>query len=395
MSICTFHCCLVSEAHVSQLAAALWRSIHHYAIIGLRLLLCSNIRLIGTLLDVQLAAIEFRAASKSFSVHMPAQEELPSAERLHAANRESCHSSPLTAQSCEQDADPWGSLVDPDSPSMPSSPRADASSPPCHTKDLLSCQPTGLMQAAQEPCQRPVAGQQPEQATSNPELMTHPSSEDAVASQMPFDLKPWKPAVHAEFGGQQHHSVGSRSLNWELVMQQKQGASAGQQLQWQLQESQQHLLHCQENHKQRIAAAFGQAVKTEASDQPCEWQQKQQPGAKLAVGPRQISNASNRAEQQPQQQKQLLKQCAKQAKHAQQRHRARPEQDFAAEAETEAGCNLGNMYRRVDTHSGKLPDVLSRWMLLLLPSHMAVMRHHSRYQICHFRWCKSMQALTS
>lgn len=326
--------------------------------IGLRLLLCSNIRLSGTLLDVQLAAIEFAAASKSSSVHTPAQEGLPSAGRLHTANGESGYSSPLTAQSFEQDADPWGSLVDPESPGMPSLARADASSPPCHTEDLISCQPPGQMQAAQEPCRCLDAGQQPEQATSNPELIALSSSEDVVAGQISFELKDCNPAVHSEFGGQQQHSAGSNNLKWELVMQQKQAASAGRQLQWQLQESQQHLLHCQENHKQRIAAAFGQIVKAEVADQPRERPQKQQAGAKLAAGPCQISNASSRAEQQEQQQKQLQLKCPKQAKHAQQRFRAGPEQD-AAEAETEVGCNLGNMYRRVDTHSGKLPDVLT------------------------------------
>ena len=336
---------------------------------SLRLRLCKN-RLVDSPIDVQLAAIEVTATSKPSSVHRPAQEESPSAGRLQFANRQSRHSSPLTAQSCEQDADPWGSLVDPESPGMPSSPRADASSPPCHTADLLcGCRPPGLMHAAQEPYQGSDTGQQPEQAATNPELMTHPTSEGVVANQMPFAFKHHK-HVHAEFGGQQHHSADSRDLSWELVEQQKQAASAGQQLQWQLQKSQQHLLRCQENHKQCIAAAFGQAVQSEVSDQPHE-QQKQQPGAKLAAGRCQASSDGSRAQQQEQQQKQLQLKCAK---HAQQRQRAEP--DASAEAKTEAGYNLGNMYQKADMHSGRLPDFLSGWTLLLLLSYLVVTRHH-------------------
>lgn len=320
---------------------------------GLRLLFCSKSTQIDSPLDVQLAAIEVAATSKASSVHRPAQEELPSAGRLQFATRESRCSSPLTVQSCEQDADPWDPLVDSE-PSKPSSLRADASSPPCHTADAFSCQPPGLMHAAQQPCQGPDTGQQPEQATANPDLMTNTSSEGAVANQMPFRFKHHKHAVHAEFGSSQHPSVGSSNASWELVMQQKQAASAGQQLQWQLQESQQHLLHCQENHKQRIAAAFGQAVQSEVLDQLRE-QQKQQSGAKVAAGHCQTFSDSSRAEQQEQQQqKQLQLKCAKQAKHAQRRLGAGPEQHAVATAETEAGCNLGSMYHRPDMHSGRL-----------------------------------------
>ena len=327
------------------------------------MILCSNIALSNTLLGMQLAAIEVAAASNSSSA---AQGLLPSAERVHFADREFCHSSPLTAQTCEQDADPWSSLVDPESPSMPPSPRADASSPPCHTLDLLSCQAPGLMHAAQEPCQGPDTRQRPEQATVSPELMANPSSEDALANLMSFEFKDHKHAVRAELREQQHHSAGSSDLNWELVVQQKQAVEAGRQLQWQLQESQQHLLHCQENHKQRIAAAFGQAVKSEVFDHLCE-QQKQAPGAKLAADRCQTSRDSSRAEQQEQQQKQLQLKCK--AKRAQQRQKAGPEQDASTEVKIEAICNLGSMYQRADMHSGRLPDFLSRWMILLLLSH--------------------------
>lgn len=330
---------------------------------GVRMLRCSNIALNDTLLDVQLAAIEVAAASDS---SLAAQGLLPSAGRLRFANREFCHSSPFTAQPCEQDADRWSSLVDPQSPSMPPSPRADASSPPCHTADLLSCQAPELMHAAQEPCPSPDTRQRPEQVTVSPEVMANPSSEDALANQMSFEFKDHKHAVHAESNEQRHHSAGSSDLNWELVVQQKQAVEAGRQLQWQLQESQQHLLHCQENHKQRIAAAYGQAVKSEVFDQLCE-QQKQAPGAKLAADCYKTSRDSSRAEQQEQQQKQLQLEC--EAKRAQQRQKAGPEQDASTEAKIEAMCNLGSMYQRADMHSGRLPDFLSRWMILLLLSH--------------------------
>ena len=315
---------------------------------------------------MQLAAIKVAAASNSSLVHRAAKELLPSAEGLRFAKRESRHSSPLKAQSCEQDADPWSSLVDPESPSTPSPVWADASSPPCYTAYL---QTPGLMHAAQEPCHGLDTRQRPEQATANPELMTNPSSEEAVASQVPFDFKQHKHAVQTEFGGQQHHSVGSSSLNWELTVQQEQAASARQQLQRQLQESQQHLLHCQLNHKQRIAAAFGQAVKSELSDQLCE-QGMQQPSAKLAAGRCQTFRDGSRAEQQEQQQKQLQLKCAKQAKHAPRKQKAGQEQDASAEAKAELGCNLGSMYQMADRPSGKLPDFLLQWMVLLLLSHL-------------------------
>lgn len=270
----------------------------------------------------------------------------------------------LTTHTCEHNVNPWRSLVDVESPSIPASPRAGANSPPFCAEDLLTRKPQRLMHAAQEPWQGRAAGQQPEQATLDRELMTHPSPEVVDASHMDIH----KPAVHDEPEEQQHHSMGSSHLSLELAAQQKQAVSARQQLQQQLQESQQHLQYCQENHKQRIAAVFDQAVKSEMSDQPnVQAQRHHQQGAKLAGGHCEKSSDGSTAGKQDQQQKRLRVECGKQAKRAQQRQRVGLEpsgpRNAAAKGKTEAGCNLDSMYCGGEMNPGKLPDFLFCWML--------------------------------
>lgn len=244
--------------------------------------------------------------------------------------------------------------MDTESKSIPASTRAGASSPPFCAVDLLTYKPQGLMRAIHEPWQGQSAGQQPDQATAD-------SSEDADANHMAIQLELHKYAMHAEPEEQQHHSTNSCHLNMELAAQQKQAVSAGKQLQQQLQESQQHLLYCQENHKQRIAAVFDQAIKTEVSDQHVQAQRHQQ-GAKPAGGHSEESSDRRTAKKHDQQQ-QLQVECAKQAKRAQQRQRAGMEPiepvNAVAKGSMEAGCNLNSKYNRGDMHPGKLPAFLS------------------------------------
>ena len=321
-------------------------------------------------LGVQLAAVEVAAASNSSSSCRAAQGTLPVLGRLQSGDATSHHPMSLTAHACGQTDNPW---VDIESPSIPATPRPGASSPPFCAVDLLTYKPQGLMHAIQEPCQGQVAGQQPDQATAD-------SSEVADASHMATQLELHKYAVHAEPEEQRHHSTGSSHVNMELAAQQKQAVSAGKQLQQQLQESQQHLLYCQENHKQRIAAVFDQAVKTEVSDQHVQ-QQRHQQGAKLAGGHNEESSDRSTAEKQDQQQQQLWVERAKQAKRVQERQRAGLEssepENAVAKGKSEAGCNLNSKYNRVDMHPGKLPYFLFCWKLLLLLSKLVVMTDHS------------------
>ena len=316
---------------------------------------------------MQLAAIEVAVAN---NVSKATHGNLPSVAQVHSADGDSHHPNSLGAHASEQgmsqaespsaakgvellecdakeDADPWGSLVDSESPSMPSSPRADASSPPSHTTNMLSSQFQGLMHAAQEPCLE----HQPDQATLDQELTAQLSCEDTVSSQMPFCFRHHE---DAEPGGRQHSAANNR-VGWEVAEQQTQPVRAAQQLQRQLQQSQQHLLRCQESHKQRIATAFGQAVRLDWSDQlPL---QKHSQDAMLVALQHQTYEKGSTAEQQEQQQKQQLE-SAKQAKHAQHRQRAgleqcKPEHPLAkarAEAGCNSGANLANMCQWADMH---------------------------------------------
>lgn len=327
----------------------------------------SKIGLTDNALGVQLAAVEVAAASNSSSPCRAAQDGPPVPGRLHSGDAASHHPMSLTAHACEQNVNPWRSLVGSECPSIPASPRAGANSPPFCAVDLLTCKPQGLMHAIQEPCQGQAAGQQPEQATVDQGFMLYLSPEDADTSHMAIQLEHHKHAVHAEPKEQRHHSIGSSRLNLKLAAQQKQAVSAGQQLQQQLQESQQQLLYCQQNHKQRIAAVFDQAVKTEVSGQLCMQTQRHQQGAKLAAGHYDKSSDRSTAEQQDQQQKkQVGVECSK-AKRTQQRQRVGLEpsepQNAVAKGRSEAGCNLNSKYHGGDVHPGKLPDFLFCWML--------------------------------
>lgn len=338
------------------------------------------------MLDVQLAAIEVAAVSNSSSSCRAAQETGDGRDILQSAGAfQQLMSSASVADArsadtklpdfdAEHDADPWDALVDSDSQS---SPRAVAGSPPCHTPSMLSSQ---SLHALQQPFQASAGGQQPEQAATLSELTTQLSPKDTAQCQRVLSFKNHRRAGHAEPGGQQHsagrhhehavhaepgpqqYNAGSGRLSWELTEQQ-QPMTTGQQLQRQLQQSQQHLLQCQQNHKHRIAAAFGQAVKPEAADLL--------PVQRQAANPLRFDchtfTDCGKAEPQAQQEKQHAVEASKQAQHAQRGHmaeRRRPEQApvrTRAETSRSSCCSprakRGDLHQRADMHAGKLQDL--------------------------------------
>lgn len=190
-------------------------------------------------------------AGKTSNVNSPQPDVLDS---------ESC----VVEPSEQGKSDLWGLLVDPDSPSMPCSPGAHANSPPDDPGNMIWM--TNLELAPPAPQLSAGSFQSTPAQQPNEILAAQSSSGEAKASQHNAVSQQDSHAEHAEVQNQQH-STDSRRLGEDQEGQQSQPASAGQQLQWQLQQSQQQLLHFQKSRKQRISDAYEQCVTLETISQ--------------------------------------------------------------------------------------------------------------------------------
>ena len=170
----------------------------------------------------------------------------------------------------------WELLVDADSPSVPCSPESregcDAILSPSDSGRVPCMATQGLRPTAPEPRKASFllpSLQQPDLATADAQLKAR-SNFAQTQSVAASDCSLHAAHVKQDRQQQKQHSAGCKDLIWEDPWQQRRPASAGQQLQRQLQQSQQQLLQSQEEHKQRIAQAFGQCISGEAPVHPAQ-----------------------------------------------------------------------------------------------------------------------------